>query len=112
MAKAIVVEDAQLVHAVAVARVTSKENGSRDAALLLCFFGTGMKPTELSQLLVSDYLSPGGETLAETVVRAEIAFNGRPRPLCWVNQKLIKAVDKHLADRIRLGYGITGKVTA
>ena len=79
---------------------------------LLCFFGTGMKPTELSQLLVSDYLSPGGETLAETVVRAEIAFNGRPRPLCWVNQKLIKAVDKHLADRIRLGYGITGKVTA
>ncbi|HDO1191505.1 TPA: site-specific integrase [Aeromonas salmonicida] len=112
MPKAIVVEDAQLAHAVAVARVSSKENGSRDAALLLCFFGTGMKPTELSQLLVSDYLSPGGEPLAETVVRAEIAFNGRTRPLCWMNPKLIKAVDEHLADRLQRGHGITGKLTA
>ena len=67
MPKAIVVEDAQLAHAVAVARASSKENGSRDAALLLCFFGTGMKPAELSQLLVSDYLSPAGEPLAATV---------------------------------------------
>lgn len=56
MTKAIVVEDAQLANAVAVARASSNENGYRDTALLLCFFGTGMKPAELSQLLVSDYL--------------------------------------------------------
>ena len=85
MSKAIVVEDAQLAHAVAVARASSTENGSRYAALLLCFFCTGMKPAELSQLLVSDYLSPAGNPLVETVVRPEIAFNGRARPLCWVN---------------------------
>ncbi|MGU5813884.1 tyrosine-type recombinase/integrase [Aeromonas hydrophila] len=79
--------------------------------MFICFFGTEMKPTELSQLLVSDYLSPSGESLS-AVLRAEIAFNGRTRPLCWVNPKLIKAVDEHLADRILRGHGITGKLTA
>ena len=112
MPKAIVVEDPQLAHAVAVAKASSPENGLRDAALLLCCFGTGMKPAELAQLRVSDYLSPGGEPLAETVVRPEIAFNGRARPLCWVNKKLITAIDEHLADRLKRGHGITGRLTA
>ncbi|EKP0241645.1 TPA: hypothetical protein P2N00_004404 [Aeromonas salmonicida] len=112
MPKAIVVEDPQLTHAVAVAKVSSPENGLRDAALLLCCFGTGMKPTELAQLCVSDYLSPGGEPLVETVLRPEIAFNGRARPLCWVNKKLIAAIDEHLADRFKRGHGITGRLTA
>lgn len=47
MPKAIVVEDPQLAHAVAVAKASSPENGLRDAALLLCCFGTGMKPAEV-----------------------------------------------------------------
>lgn len=71
-----------------------------------------MKPAELAQLRVSDYLSPGGDPLAETVVRPEIAFNGRARPLCWVNKKLITAIDEHLADRLKRGHGITGRLTA
>ena len=112
MPKAIVVEDPQLAHAVTVAKVSSPENGLRDAALLLCCFGTGMKPAELAQLRVSDYLAPGGDPLAETIVRPEIAFNGRARPLCWVNRKLIAAIDEHLADRIKRGHGITGRLTA
>jgi len=56
MPKAIVVEDDQLEHAVRVARVSSPENGIRDAALLLACFGTGMTVTELCRLKVSDYL--------------------------------------------------------
>lgn len=112
MPKAIVVEDPQLTHVVAVAKASSPENGLRDAALLLCCFGTGMKPAELAQLLVSDYLSPGGNPLVETVVRPEIAFNGRARPLFWVNKKLITTIDEHLADRLKRGHGITGRLTA
>ena len=60
MPKAIVVEDDQLEHAVKVARVSSAENGLRDAALLLACFGTGMTVTELSRLRVSDYLAENG----------------------------------------------------
>lgn len=112
MPKAIVVEDPQLTHAANVARVSSAENGSRDAALLLCVFGTGLKPAELAQLRVSDYLSPGGDPLTETIVRPEIAFNGRARPLCWVNRKLIAAIDDHLTDRLKRGHGVTGRLAA
>jgi len=57
MPKAIVVEDDQLEHAVKVAKVSSAENGVRDAALLLACFGTGMTVTELCLLRVSDYLA-------------------------------------------------------
>ncbi|MNR00431.1 hypothetical protein D3C85_1162020 [compost metagenome] len=71
-----------------------------------------MKPAELAQLRVSDYLSPVGDPLTETVVRPEMAFNGRARPLCWVNKKLITAIDEHLADRLKRGHGITGRLTA
>ncbi len=56
MPKAIVVEDDQLEHAVKVAKVSSAENGVRDAALLLACFGTGMTVTELCLLRVSDYM--------------------------------------------------------
>ncbi|MBO2656115.1 hypothetical protein I6M49_21980 [Shewanella algae] len=61
MPKAIVVEDPQLAHAVKVARVSSAENGTRDAALLLCLFGTGLKPGEVAGLQVADYLNADGE---------------------------------------------------
>lgn len=112
MPKAIVVEDLQLAHAVKVARVSSAENGTRDAALLLCLFGTGLKPGELAGLLVSDYLNADGSVRADSELRAEIAFNGRSRPLHWVNTKLIAAIDEHLAERLRLGHGVTTRPAA
>ena len=57
MPKAIVIEDEQLEHAFRVAKVSSPENGCRDAALLLTCFGTGMTVTEICRLRVSDYLT-------------------------------------------------------
>lgn len=73
MPKAIVVEDAQLEHAVKVAKsVSSEENGSRDAALLLICFGTGLKPVEITQLLVRDYMGADGKPLADSQLRPEI----------------------------------------
>lgn len=107
MAKAVVVEDRELAHAVNVARASSTENGSRDAAILLCCFGTGLKPTEIAQLLVRDYLNTDGSPKAETAVRPEIAFNGRARPLCWVNKRLLAAIDDHLQERLKRGHGVT-----
>lgn len=112
MAKAIVVEDHQLNHAINVAKVSSPENSTRDAALLLCCFGTGLKPTEIAQLLVSDYLNPDGSPKSESNVRPEIAFNGRARPLHWVNKKLISGIDDHLLDRLKRGHGVTAYPSA
>lgn len=112
MPKAIVVEDPQLDHAFKVALVSSTENGTRDAAILLCCFGTGLKPTEISMLKISDYLLATGEIKAESVVRPEIAFNGRSRPLCWVNNKLINAIDAHLSERAKRGHGVTSRPAA
>ncbi|OAS07784.1 integrase [Pseudomonas putida] len=112
MPKAIVIEDQQLEHAVKVARVSSKENGNRDAALLLTCFGTGMTVTEICRLRVSDYLAESGEVLTDSLVRAEIAYNHRARPLCWTNKKLTNAIDAHLAERLERGHGVSTRLMA
>ena len=112
MPKAIVIEDEQLEHAVKVARVSSPENGNRDAALLLTCFGTGMTVTEICRLRVSDYLTESGTVLVDSQVRAEIAYNHRPRPLCWTNKKLTNAIDAHLAERLVRGHGVSTRKTA
>lgn len=91
MPKAIVVEDEQLEHAVKVARVSSPENGIRDSALLFACFGTGMTVTELCLLRVSDYLAEDGDVLRDSLVRAEIAYNHKPRPLCWTYEPSSRA---------------------
>lgn len=112
MPKAIVLEDADLEHAVKVARISSTENGLRDAALLLACFGTGMTVTELSRLRVHDYLTEDGTVKRDSQVRAEIAYNSRVRPLCWTNKKLTNAIDAHLAERLERGHGITTRKAA
>ncbi len=112
MPKAIVIEDQQLEHAVKVAKVSSKENGNRDAALLLSCFGTGMTVTEICRLRVSDYLTESGDVLSDSLVRAEIAYNHRSRPLCWTNKELINAIDAHLAERLERGHGVSTRLMA
>lgn len=107
MPKAIVIEDQQLEHAVKVARVSSPENGTRDAALLLTCFGTGMTVTEICRLRVSDYLNEAGGIRVDSMVRAEIAYNHRERPVCWVNKKLTNAIDAHLAERLMRGHRVS-----
>jgi integrase len=112
MPKAIVVEDDQLEHAVRVAKVSSRENGTRDAALLLTCFGTGMTVTEISRLKVSDYLAENGQVLRDSLVRPEIAYNHKARPLCWTNKKLTNAIDAHLAERVERGHGVSTRKAA
>lgn len=112
MPKAIVVEDDQLEHAVRVAKVSSPENGIRDAALLLACFGTGMTVTELCRLRVRDYLGEDGSLLLDSEVRAEIAYNHKSRPLCWTSKKLTNAIDAHLVERLERGHGVTTRRSA
>ena len=112
MPRAIVIEDEQLEHAVKVARVSSSENGNRNAALLLACFGTGMTVTEICCLRVRDYLTESGSVFVDSQVREEIAYNHRSRPLSWTSKKLTNAIDTHLAERLVRGHGVSPRVMA
>ncbi|MXN79847.1 tyrosine-type recombinase/integrase [Burkholderia sp. 4701] len=101
-----VVEPHQLRHALKVAAVTG-QNPARDVALLLLFYGTGVTPNEAAKLLVSDYLEANGDVRIESAVRAEIAFNGKARPLVWANAKTCRAIDDYLAYRLVARHGVT-----
>lgn len=106
MAKAPVIEDAPMRHAFKVAAVTG-QTPARDVALLHVLYGTGMTATELAQLEVADVLDERGEFRRRSEVRAAISFNGRTRPVYWVNTKLCDALDAYFAERVKLGHGLT-----
>lgn len=106
MAKAPVIEDAQMRHAFKVAAVTG-QTPARDVALLHVLYGTGMTATEVAQLEVADVLEERGEFMRRSEVRAAISFNGRARPVYWVNAKLCDALDAYFAERVKLEHGVT-----
>lgn len=111
MAKPPVIESHQLRHALKVAAVTG-QNSVRDVALLLLFYGTGITPNEAAKLLVSDFLEANGQVRVESTIRAEIAFNGKARPLVWANAKTCQAVEAYLAQRLAVRHGVTTKPAA
>ncbi|MCE1183719.1 MAG: site-specific integrase [Rhodocyclales bacterium] len=104
MAKAPVVEEASIRHAVKVASITGQAK-LRDVALLWVAYGTGMMPIELAKLAVGDYLAADGSVREDSEIRAEIAFNDLARPLYWTNKGVASALDAYLAERVRNGYG-------
>lgn len=108
MAKAPLVEESEIRHAIKVASITGQAK-QRDVALLWVGYGTGMMPIELAKLTVGDYLAADGSVREYSEIRAEIAFNGIARPLYWTNKGVTAAVDSYLAERSRLGYCTTGK---
>lgn len=90
MAKAPVIEDAQMRHAFKVTAVTGQTT-ARDVA----------------QLEVADVLDERGFFRRQSEVRAAISFTGRARPVCWVNSKLCNALDVYFAERVKLEHGVT-----
>lgn len=106
MAKPPVIEDAQMRHAFKVASV-SGQTPARDVALLHVLYGTGMTATELAQLEVADVLDERGEFRRQSEVRAAISFNGRARPVFWVNQRVRDALSAYFVERLKLGHGVT-----
>lgn len=106
-----VVTDIELEHVVQMVLMSKDENRACHAALLLSCFGTGMKPSEMAKLVVSDYLSENGLIRTPSQVRAEIAFNGCGRPIYWINRlsnishTLLVVMDSYLATRVGSGLG-------
>jgi integrase len=55
-----------------------------DLALYYLPFATGLRPLEVARLTVGDYLLEDGSVRRESRVRADVAINGRDRPLFWI----------------------------
>lgn len=66
-----------------------------------------MTATEVAQLEVADVLDERSEFRRQSKVRSAISFNGRARPVYWVNPKLCDALDAYFAERVELGHGVT-----
>lgn len=109
MAKPQIVEDKDLDLLIKVTRVTSGDHAKRNVALIYTLFGTGLMPSEIASLRVDDYLYKDLPR-EDTVVRPEISFNGRSRPLMWSNKTLTKAVDAYLEERVMRRLGVSSKV--
>ncbi|WP_197378032.1 hypothetical protein [Ralstonia pseudosolanacearum] len=106
MATLPVIEGHQIHHALKVAAV-SLQNSKRDVALLMVAYGTGLMPSEIAKLLLSDCLQASGAPCIESVVRPEIAFNGKARLLLWARGKVRAALDKCLEHRLASRQGVT-----
>jgi site-specific recombinase XerD len=96
---------------VKVAAVTG-QSPQRDVALLAVAYGLGLQPNETARLLVSDYLNAEGSVRRDSVLRAEIAFNGKERDLYWVARYVTHSLDAYLASRLARGHGVTTRPQA
>lgn len=56
---------------------------------------------------LSDYVNANGSGRVDSTVRAEIAFNGKPRPLLWSNARVCRAIDDYLTYRLAARHGVT-----
>lgn len=111
MAKALYVEGKDLNRMLKIAAV-SGELPVRNVALLTTIYGTGMMLTEVATLPLKAYLRPNGAVLVDSEVPAEIAYNGRARPVKWMNKRVIEAVDAYLTYRVEHRHRVTTRVGA
>lgn len=99
MAKAPFLEDARLKHLLKVAAI-SGESPARNVALLTTIYGTGMMLTEVARIPLKVYLQPDGDVSQKSFVTADIAYNGKERPLWWTNTKVVAAINNYLEYRV------------
>jgi len=81
-----------------------------DAALFYMLFATGARPLEVARMLVRDYLDADGEVRRVSQMRAEVAINGKSRPLYFSSTKLDAVLALYLEERLtqKLGVGAAG----
>lgn len=77
-----------------------------DLALYYILFSTGLRPLEIARLEVRDYLHPDGNVRRESELRAEVAINGKPRPLYFSSSRLDEVLAAYFQERCRCGYGL------
>lgn len=81
----------------------------RDIAMVQVLFCTAIRPIEIALLEIADFLQRDGSVRTDSVVQPEIAFNGRERPLCFVQEDCNNAVLAYLAHRYERGFGVTSR---
>lgn len=79
---------------------------NHDLALYHLPFATGLRPLEVARLVVGDYLLEDGSVRRESKVRAEVAINGRERPLFFNHRRLDEALAAYLHERAQAGHGL------
>lgn len=77
-----------------------------DLALYHMPFATGLRPLEVARLVVGDYLHEDGSVRRSSIVRAEVAINGKERPLHFCHRRLDDALFGYLAQRVQSGQGL------
>jgi integrase len=75
-----------------------------DLALYYLPFATGLRPLEVARLELGDYLLEDGSVRRESRVRADVAINGRERPLFFNHRRLDEALGAYLDERLRAGH--------
>lgn len=75
-----------------------------DLALYYLPFACGLRPLEVARLEVGDYLREDGSVRCESRVRAEVAINGKARPLFFNHRRLDEALAAYLDERLRAGH--------
>lgn len=84
-------------------------HGVRDHAILKLLYGYPIRPIELIRLKTLDIATDEGRVLPkrDRIMRAEVAFNGRERPMPILDPVLIQALEEWLKYRIEQGIGLT-----
>lgn len=111
MAKTLFIESHRIKHMLKVTAISS-ESRERNVALLYVLSGCGLMLTEIARLALSDYLNEDGTIKDKSLVRAEIAYNGKARPLYWSSPGATAALDKYLECRLTQRHGITTRTAA
>lgn len=85
------------------------KDGIRDHAILRLIYGYPIRPVEVIRLKTSDLATDQGCVLPkrDRVMRGEIAFNGRERPMPILDEILIKALEAWIQYRIDSRWGVT-----
>jgi integrase len=94
---------------VAQGAVRIKGRSSRpwhDLSLYYLLFATGLRPLEVARLEVRDYLAVDGSVCRDTELRADVAINGKPRPLFFGSNRLNDALAAYLRERHQLRHGL------
>lgn len=77
-----------------------------DLALYYMLFATAARPLEIARLEVQDYLSADGSLRRTSMMREDVAINGRARPLIFRSTRLDEAMTGYLAERVAGGRGL------
>lgn len=85
------------------------KSGVRDHAMLRLAYGLPVRPVELIRLMTGDLANDQGRVLPkrDRVMREEVAFNGRERPMPVLDEVLIEALQRWLDFRVQNGWGVT-----